>query len=472
MDMTLQVNRGTKPSGIVMVAIDDCHPSPENETLYRPVLETDPEIVAMAESIRQNGLREPLVLSLDGFILSGHRRYAACKLAGLSMVRARYDRVRRDTDPDRCLNLLREYNRQRVKSLDEQIRESIVDADPDEARAELVEYRRRTSEVGQDPLLIGEGRARKAISRAKKPFCDAITGVLVDRQKFWPLSARQIHYALLNRPPLKHASKPDSTYRNTLADYKSLIELLTRMRLVGLVSFDAVSDETRPVIVWNVHREPGGFVRSEIDNFLKGYYRNLQQSQPNHIEVVVEKNTVSGIVKPVCAEFTVPMTSGRGYCSLPPRHQMAKRFRESGKTRLIVLLVSDFDPDGEEIAASFARSMRDDFGIAESRLHPIKLALTADQVQLFDLPPSMDAKASSSRTKRFVEQHGKSVWELEALPPSTLQQIVRDGITGVLDLDLFNRELREEAQDAAKLKVVREQVQHLLSGLSLDGGQA
>jgi hypothetical protein len=82
----------------------------------------------------------------------------------------------------------------------------------------------------------------------------------------------------------------------------------------------------------------------------------------------------------------------------------------------------------------------------------------------------MDAKLTSSRTKRFVEQHGKSVWELEALSPTSLQQIVRDGITGVLDLDLFNRELQAEAQDAAKLKVVRERVQQLLAGLSLDGG--
>jgi hypothetical protein len=457
-------------AGIVAVAIDECRPSPENDTLYRPALDTDPEIVALAESIRQNGLREPIVLSLDGYILSGHRRCAACKLAGLKKIRARYEPVRREADPDRFVTLLREYNRQRVKSLDEQIRESIVDADPDEARAELVEYRRSKSKVGQDPLSMGDGRVRKSISKAKQPFCDAIMRVLADRRQYWPLSARQVHYALLNNPPLKHASKPGSTYQNTLSDYKSLIELLTRMRLAGLVSFDAVSDETRPVIVWNVHREPGGFVQCEIDSFLKGYYRNLQQSQPNHIEVVVEKNTVSGIVKPVCAEFTVPMTSGRGYCSLPPRHEMARRFRESGKERLIILLVSDFDPDGEEIAASFARSMRDDFGIAESRLHPIKLALTADQVQQFDLPPSMDAKLTSSRTKRFVEQHGKSVWELEALSPTSLQQIVRDGITGVLDLDLFNRELQAEAQDAAKLKVVRERVQQLLAGLSLDGG--
>jgi len=35
-----------------------------------------------------------------------------------------------------------------------------------------------------------------------------------------------------------------------------------------------------------------------------------------------------------------------------------------------VLIVSDFDPDGEEIAQSFARSLRDDFSI--STIKPVK----------------------------------------------------------------------------------------------------
>ena len=58
---------------------------------------------------------------------------------------------------------------------------------------------------------------------------------------------------------------------------------------------------------------------------------------------------------------------------------MAQRFKKSGKDKLVLLMVSDFDPDGEEIAHSFARSMRDDFGVAD--IHPIKVALTAAQVK-------------------------------------------------------------------------------------------
>ena len=66
-----------------LISIDKIQPSPENDKLYRPVDPDDPETVSLAESIRKFGIREPLVLTLDGHILSGHRRFAAARLAGL-----------------------------------------------------------------------------------------------------------------------------------------------------------------------------------------------------------------------------------------------------------------------------------------------------------------------------------------------------------------------------------------------------
>jgi hypothetical protein len=43
------------------------YPSVENDKLYRPILRDDPEIKALAESIRVDGLQEPLILSSDSF---------------------------------------------------------------------------------------------------------------------------------------------------------------------------------------------------------------------------------------------------------------------------------------------------------------------------------------------------------------------------------------------------------------------
>src|SRR6185503_10390616 len=289
---------------------------------------------------------EPLAVTLDHFILSGHRRHAAARVARLHSVPCRILPFNRSDNPDRFLRLLREHNRQRNKSYDEKLREEIITINPDSAYQSLIEHRTKSAGVKVDGLaIVGEMR-RAAISKAKQGFLDAVLTVLEDNREFWPMSDRQIHYPLLNDPPLRQSSKPASAYRNDLASYKSLVDLLTRARLKGLIPMEAIADETRPVVLWKTWPDVQGFVRSELDGLLKNYWRDLMQSQPNHIEILVEKNTVASAVKAVAMRYCIPMTSGRGFCSLPPRFQMAKRFRASGKEKLILLVASDFDPDG------------------------------------------------------------------------------------------------------------------------------
>ena len=150
------------------------------------------------------------------------------------------------------------------------------------------------------------------------------------------------------------------------------------------------------------------------------------------------------------------MTIGRGYCSLRPRYDLVKRFRKSGKSKLILLIASDFDPDGEEIAHSFARSIRDDFGVEE--VEPIKVALTFGQVNELDLPPAGKAKGKAGKAKKFTDKYGDDVWELEAIPPVTLQDILRDAIDSVIDIEAFNHELDREKEDAVDLEGMRQVV--------------
>jgi hypothetical protein len=424
---------------------------PQNDQLCRPVSPEDPEVIALAESIRREGLLEPLVITSDRFVLSGHRRLVACQLARLAKVPCRVVEYRSD-DP-KVLELLREHNRQRVKSLDEILREEVVSANPEEAHRFLQEYRRQATRVSTETITIEGHKHRAKITAAKEPFLRAIHAVLEDRKAFWPLTDRQIHYALLNEPPLIHASKPASVYGNTLKSYKSLCELLTRARLAGLIPFHAINDPTRPVKVWNFPRNVGGFLRRELNGFLKGYYRDLQQSQPNQVEIIGEKNTIDNIIRPIAMEYCIPMTIGRGYCSLPPRHAMAERFRQSGKHQLVLLALSDFDPEGEDIAHSFARSMRDDFGV--EAIVPIKVALTSQQVVEMQLPPEMKAKETSSRYAKFTSRHGEEVFEMEAVPPGRLQGLLREAIDSVLDIDAYNAEIDAEKEDAARLDEVR-----------------
>lgn len=466
--------RGVKQSrnpefGLVSILDnDEIFPSPENDQLYLPIDPNDPEIKALAESIRTHGLREPIILSRDKFILSGHRRFVACKQAGLRRIPCR--RVDVAHDDTEFVPLLREHNRQRVKSLDEQMREEVVSANPEEAHRVLTAHRNKRARIDLDTIFIEDERVRARISDAKEPFLRAVKLILEDLYDFLPITVRQIHYPLLNCPPLRHASKPHSTYRNDRASYQDLSNLITRARIAGLIPFEAIHDPTRPVTIIRSYGSPAPFIREELDQFLKGYYRNSQLSQPNHIEIVGEKNTIQNIISSVAMEFCIPLTIGRGFSSLPVLYQMEQRFKKSGKEKLIILAVSDFDPDGEAIAHSFARSMRDDFGIG--KIEPIKVALTSDQVRDLVLPAGGKAKPGSPNYNKFVEEFGNDVYELEALPPRTLQDLLRRTIEQVMDVDAFNAEIDKEKEEAAFLDSARARAHRALAPIIGNGGPA
>jgi hypothetical protein len=424
--------------------------------IYRPVDPEDPEIQDLAESIVAHGLREPIVVTKDHFILSGHRRHAACRLAGLSHVPCRIEDISR-TSPE-FERLLCEYNRQRVKDFGETIREQIITSvDPEEAYASLIAHRRSAARIdGDNSLILGGVKSRKRISRAKAEMLRAIMDILEAQRAWWPLSDRSIHYDLLNAPPLKHSAKPDSRYANDKASYKDLTDLLTRARVAGKIPFRAIADPTRKVCTWETHRDVGGFVRKGLDGFLTGYWRDLLQSQPNHVEIVGEKNTIESSIRDVAMRFCIPYTLGRGYCSLDPRYKMFDRYRKSGKERLVILIMSDFDPEGEDIAHSFARSMRDDFGV--TKIDARKVALTHEQVLERDLPQTFDIKKTSKRYKKFAAKYGDRAHELEALDPAERSRLLTEAIDQVIDLDAFNRELDAEKADATRIARLREAV--------------
>lgn len=63
---------------------------------FHPVAEIFPmlgeaELAALAEDIRQNGLREPIWLHRDGRIIDGRNRFKACELAGANLAARTYE---------------------------------------------------------------------------------------------------------------------------------------------------------------------------------------------------------------------------------------------------------------------------------------------------------------------------------------------------------------------------------------------
>tara|TARA_R110001592_G_scaffold72115_1_gene220084 strand:+ start:77037 stop:77723 length:687 start_codon:yes stop_codon:yes gene_type:complete len=108
---------------------------------------------------------------------------------------------------------------------------------PCEAHLTLLEERNKPREIAE-PFIIEGIKTRSEISPAKKPMLDTLFQVLEDN--ITPMTVRQIHYQFMNAPPLRHASKPDSWYRNKLCDYKNLVDLVARARIAGLISMQDI----------------------------------------------------------------------------------------------------------------------------------------------------------------------------------------------------------------------------------------
>ena len=441
---------------------DELKPAQENTLLYddyAPQADTDDE--KLYWSVKEIGIQEPLHISLDKVILSGHRRHATARWLGLETVPCIVkDVVFSTLEQNEKVKLLAVYNKQRDKSNAERTREAMADIKPEKAWLRLLRDRHNNRYMIDDNVLMGAVRKRSKIM--SMAFLKAAQKAIDSEREYWPMTVRRVHYLLLNEPPLKHDKKPDSVYQNNLKSYKALSDLLARARLTGDIPHASIEDLTRPIRELATYQNPADYVVEQTTDFLRHYSRDLLRGQKNHIEVIVEKNAIRKQVERVADEYCIPCTTTRGYSSITPRKKMVDRFRASGKKELILLILSDFDPDGDEIATSFPRSLRDDFGIQNIIAH--KVMLSADDVLEHNLPCDMEAKVSSKNYKKFVARHGGvNVAELDAAPVELLQGKLRGAIESCLNMELFNMELEQEKVDAVFIEAKREMVMKLMA---------
>jgi ParB-like chromosome segregation protein Spo0J len=72
---------------VKLVPVASLQPTPENNDVYGALSIDDPQVIDLVQSIRRHGLLEPIQVSVDGYVISGHRRLFACRIAKLELVR-------------------------------------------------------------------------------------------------------------------------------------------------------------------------------------------------------------------------------------------------------------------------------------------------------------------------------------------------------------------------------------------------
>ena len=83
--------------------------------------------------------------------------------------------------------------------------------------------------------------------------------------------------------------------------------------------------------------------------------------------------------------------------------------------------------------------------------HFKRIALSMDQIRERSLP-SDPAKPSDSRSKSYVEEYGSEAWELDALSPSTMADLIRDHIEDITDFDVLEEVEEREKNHLSLMK--------------------
>lgn len=248
----------------------------------------------------------------------------------------------------------------------------------------------------------------------------------------YTVTVRQLYYQLVGRDLLPESWwDPKAKSTNNIKSYNKIKDYMKRGRLAGYLDWDAVEDRTRRPVTNQHFNTPEALMEAAIRSF----YHDKWFNQTHHIEVWAEKDAVSSILEPVCSRWDVLYMANRGYSSVGAQRLSARRLvkaHQKGKA-IVILYVGDHDPSGVDMD----RDIREKMAMFGVSVPVIRLALTLDQVREYDLPPN-PAKETDSRIDQYVDRFGlDESWELDALSPRQLTEIVESGIRAYVDEPKF-----------------------------------
>lgn len=254
------------------------------------------------------------------------------------------------------------------------------------------------------------------------------------------LTLRQVYYQLVARDIVK----------NNLRSYKNVGQLINNARLAGHIDWYHITDMTRELRGLNHWDDPGDI----ISNCVHTFHLDKWEGQKYRVEVWVEKDALRSIVSNACVPLDVDFFSCRGYTSQSEMWAAAQRLigHESDDKKTIVLHIGDHDPSGIDMT----RDIEDRLRLFGSSVEVKRLALNMDQVRKYQPPPN-PAKTTDSRFAKYIAKHGSNSWELDALNPEVLIEIIQKNIRKYLDKKKFNAQVAREENGKDDIRIVASQ---------------
>lgn len=230
----------------------------------------------------------------------------------------------------------------------------------------------------------------------------------------------------------------------------------------NIIPWEWIVDENRSVecpLMWD---DPD----QRLDCMVAGYRRDNWQDQPNWVEVWSEKGTVRGILAPVLDKYGIPFRVQHGFGSKTVMHDVAIQTQYTNKP-LTILYVGDYDPSGMYMSeVDIPKRIEYYNGFATIN----RISLTSYDVLDYkgnEKLPSFLAKEKEKdpRYPWYVASYGDKCWELDALSPVTIRQLVESEIVKHLDMDIWNRALTIENAEISAFKHYQESWKESISYL-------
>lgn len=261
---------------------------------------------------------------------------------------------------------------------------------------------------------------------------DTINDIVEEYQEQgYVLTVRQLYYQLVARDIIP----------NTLQEYKRAASIINDAKHAGLIDWDMIEDRTRAFVRRSSWSSGGQILQGVANQF----HMDLWDNQPNRVFVIIEKEALVGVLERTCREHDVPILAARGYPS-------GSVLREFAMTDMIpalaygqsavILHLGDHDPSGIDMTRDLRERLSMYTG-ADVQLQ--RLALNMDQIEEQN-PPENPAKVTDSRFEGYAKEYGLASWELDALSPSYLSDLVEGHIENHIDPELLS-ERQEEIDD-------------------------
>jgi len=253
------------------------------------------------------------------------------------------------------------------------------------------------------------------------------------------VTVRQIFYQLVSRNLIK----------NNPSGYNYIQRLLVSARYRGELDWDNITDESSYVGIPTYFNDINHLIRSASNS----YKLNRWKEQENYVEVWCEKMALSSVVNPIIKKWQLISFIPGGRVSASDIYKAVERLRAINK-KCVILYIGDHDPSGLNIVLTDLPKRFKEFNIDVKIKH---IALTMEQIKKYNLPTDQISKQKDTNRKWFIEHTGSDkCWELDALKPNILKNVIEKNILKYLDKNKYNKMLEQEQIDINKFKIIYE----------------